>query len=393
MQWQHGTRRIVIKLLRSNKVETRALSTKIASRVPVKRSKSRRMKSATNAFMYSSILLLLVVVASATYRPNQPGSAPVSVGAERAAADVSKPSVDQLAVARLAANTAEVANLSVATEVSNAAITMNIKSDLSQKDEVVITKPQTFEPANSTAIVTYKTVAGDTAQSVAARYGISPQTLKWANNMTSDALAPGVDMTIPTVDGVVYTTKDGDSIDAIAEKYKSEKARIVSKNDLEISGLVAGQKIVLPGGVLPENERPGYAPVRRTVSTGSAVPSGNPLYTVQAGNRYSYGYCTWYAYNRRAQLGRPVGSFWGNASSWASAAIAAGYGVTRGNPGVGDVMQNGGGAGHVAVVERINPDGSIVVSEMNYYGYGGGWNRISERPVKTSEVMSYTFIK
>jgi surface antigen/phage tail protein X len=347
-----------------------------------------------NAFMYSSVLLLLAFMASVGYRPASSTATSGSVSATEVTADIAKPSVDQIAVAGLAAKTAEVANLVVADDASNAAITTAIKGQLAQQSESVITKPQTFEPTSSSAIVIYKAVAGDTVQSVSARYGITVETLKWANNLTTDIIVPGIDMIVPTVDGVVYVVKDGDTVDSLATKYKSDRARIISKNDLEITGLVVGQRIVIPGGVLPENERPGYVAPRRTViSSGVAVAQNNPLYTAQAGNRYTYGTCTWYVYNRRAQIGRPIGSFWGNASSWAYAAASAGYRVTKGNPGVGDIMQNGGGAGHVAFVEEVHDDGSIVVSEMNYYSNGGGWNRISYRSLDAGAASSYTFIK
>lgn len=390
---------MVIKFFRSAKAETNSLSTNTVSKVTVPRLRTKRSRGMTNAAVYSSVFLLIIVIASIGYRPSEATTPPVSLGAAQAAADVTKPSVDQLAVAGLTAKTAEVANLSVASDASNAAITLNIKSELAQKDESVINKPQTFEPSSSSAILSYKTVAGDTAQSIASRYGISPQTLKWANNLTSDAVVPGADVVIPTVDGVVYTVKDGDTVTALATKYQSDQARIISKNDLELStGLPVGQRIVLPGGALPENERPGYVAPRRytanaATSTYSALNRANPMYTAQVGNRYGYGYCTWYAYNRRMQLGRPVGSFWGDASSWRYAATVAGFGVTRGDPEVGDVMQNGGGQGHVAVVEEKHANGAIRVSEMNYHANGGGWNIISYRTIDPGSVGSYYFIK
>jgi len=40
-------------------------------------------------------------------------------------------------------------------------------------------------------------------------------------------------------------------------------------------------------------------------------------------------------------------------------------------------VQGSGGFGHVAVVERINPDGSVYVSTWNWYAGGGGWARTS----------------
>lgn len=355
--------------------------------------KARKARKLANVMVYSSILVLIASVASVSYRPpvDMVAEASSSVGALQSGTQTAKPSVDQLAVATLAAQTAEVAGLSVASEVTNMSITLNANNEISQLDEAVITKPLTFEPTTSGAIVKYRTKAGDTVPVIAARYGISTQTLKWANNLTTDALDANVTILVPTANGVVYTTKQGDTVKSLAKKYKSDADRIVSKNDLELTGIVAGQRILLPDGVLPSNERPGYVSPQATYASAS-TSSINYSYGAQAGNRYSYGYCTWYAYNRRVQLGRPVGSFWGNASSWAYMAAMSGYGVSH-KPGVGDIMQNGGGAGHVAIVETVHDDGSITVSEMNYYGTGGGWARVSTRTLDAGAAAAYNFIK
>lgn len=359
------------------------------------KSGAAKVRKLANSMVYLSILVLIASVASVSYRSpvDVVAGSVSSASIAQSSLEITKPSVDQLAVADLAAQTAEVAGLSVASEVTSMSITLNAKSEISQLDEAVITKPQVFEPTSSGAIVSYRTKVGDTAPSVAEQFGISAQTLKWANNMTTDALTPDADIIIPSVDGVVYVTKDGDTVEALAEKYKSDSARIVSKNDLELTGIVAGQRIVLPDGVLPTTEQPGYVAPRVITSTTVSTSRFNPVYAAQAGNRYSYGYCTWYAYNRRAQLGRPIGSFWGNASSWAYAAGSAGYGVSRGNPGVGDIIQNGGGAGHVGVVEEVRADGSILVSDMNWYGNGGGWARISYRTLDAGAAANYNYIK
>ncbi len=348
--------------------------------------KSKRSRTLTSAFLYASVLILIASVASISYRPPVNSSTAGALGSLQSTTEATKPSVDQLAVANLAAGAAEVAGLSIASEVSSMSITLNANNELALQDEAVISKPQIFEPTASSALSTYKSVVGDTAPSVASRFGISAQTLRWANNLTGDAIVPNTDVVVPSIDGVVYTTKDGDTVDAIADKYKSDTMRIISKNNLEISGVVAGQKILLPGGTLPENERPGYVAPRAVVSSGNSY-IGSSNYSVQAGNRYSYGYCTWYVYNKRSEIGRPIGSLWGNASSWAYAASAAGYVVNR-TPEVGAVMQNGGGLGHVAFVERVNPDGSFEVSEMNYRG----WNVVSWRSISAGAAANYNFI-
>lgn len=302
---------------------------------------------------------------------------------------VEDPSVDQRVAADLAASTAETAGLAVASNVSNLSISLSAKAELAQADTSVLTKPQIVQVSDLRGISNYVTVAGDTATSVGQKYGVTADTVKWANNLTGDALTVGQTLRIPNVDGVLYTVRSGDTIDSIAQRYSTNRDRLVSYNDLELGGVTPGQQIVLPGGILPANERPGYASPMTARASVSRVYSytGN---AAVAGNRYDYGYCTWYAYNRRAELGRPVGSFWGNASTWASYARGSGYLVTN-SPSVGAVLQNSwqaGGYGHVAVVESVNADGSIYVSEMNY----AGWNVKSYRTISAGEASGYNFI-
>lgn len=298
----------------------------------------------------------------------------------------SAPSVDQIVAADVATNVAQLAQLPVETNVQSLSISLAAKAELSQTDNNFLTKPQIVqEDSGRPAISSYKAAAGDTVQSIASKFSISEDTVRWANGLTSDALQGGRDLTIAGTTGVVYTVKPGDEIAGLGDKYKADKDRIVTYNNLELSGLVPGRKIVIPDGVLPENERPGYRPPTRSSATYLAVRP-----TIYAGNGYAYGYCTWYAYNRRAELGRPIGSNWGNASTWATYARAAGFRVDK-TPEPGAVFQTTagwGGAGHVGIVEKVNGDGSFVTSEMNY----GGWNRISSRTISAGEVGQYYYI-
>jgi surface antigen len=101
-------------------------------------------------------------------------------------------------------------------------------------------------------------------------------------------------------------------------------------------------------------------------SYGYAVNSDTPL---AGGNSYAPGNCTWYAYNRRVEMGLPVAGNWGNANTWEWSASAAGYRVDH-NPQVGDVISMPGESwyGHVAVVEEIGANNSVRISEMNVLG-------------------------
>ena len=298
-------------------------------------------------------------------------------------------SVDELTAANAVTNLAETAELPSAGDLRESETSLTIKKNLSQNDTEVITKPDIVKPDTSAArgISSYVTKEGDTMESIAKKFKISSQTLRWANNTTSDAVEPNKTLVVPLVDGVVYTIKDGDTAQSLAEKYKTSAERVVLYNDIDDGAkLSAGSRIVLPGGELPENERPGYVASRSRSTTTSA--SRNWL-TASVGNRYAAGNCTWYAYERRLQLGRPIGSFWGHAKAWSDSARAAGL-VVNNVPAPGAIIQNtwgGFGYGHVGIVERVDGQ-NIYVSDMNYKGY----NIISSRIVPLAEAGRYNFI-
>lgn len=127
------------------------------------------------------------------------------------------------------------------------------------------------------------------------------------------------------------------------------------------------------------------------------LPSGfDPNHaTGDEGNAYPYGQCTWWAYTRRTELGLPVGSHFGNAQSWGASASALGYWVDNTPRHVGDIVvfspgQQGADSyyGHVAIVEKVNEDGSIEISESNVKGLGV----ISSRSFTADEAGQLTFI-
>lgn len=367
----------------------------------------RKGINSTVVATYAGVFLLIVAMVAIGYHPPEKDGVANAIAAPSATQNATQPSVDQIVATGIASDIASQADLPVAANIANLSQSLTAESQLAQTDSNVISKPQIVQPtASGTAMRSYVAVAGDTAEAVGAKYNVTAQTIRWANNLNSDALTPGQTLSIPPVNGVVYTVKDGDTVPALASKYSATAELIVSYNNLELnSTLTPGSQIIIPGGVLPTDEQPGYVAPRSSnsgYSYGSASSSASfggidpTLAGASAGNRYAFGNCTWYAYNRRAQLGMPVGSFWGNASTWPSYARAAGYAV-NGTPGVGAVMANGGGYagyGHVAVVEEVAVGQYVRVSEMNAYRGGGGFDRVDYFNVPWSEAMSglYTYI-
>ncbi|MBC7564617.1 LysM peptidoglycan-binding domain-containing protein [Candidatus Saccharibacteria bacterium] len=299
--------------------------------------------------------------------------------------------MNDVVASNIAANVATATNLSVAPSVTSLAISTQIESELPSSDDSSISKPQIIQVSSATRkISSYTVAAGDTTDSIATRYGISSQTLKWANNLTNDNLKVGLVLDVLPRNGIVYTVKDGDTVQSIADKYKADASMITTYNDLEISGVSTGLKIIVPNGTLPNTEQPGYvAPVAyRAASTGGSYYSGYRAGSV--GNRYAYGNCTWYAYERRAAMGMPVGSFWGNGGSWSYSGRAAGL-LVNNIPSYGALLVEVGSPGHVAVVESVAADGTVVVSEMNNSAYGG-FNIINNRTISAGQASLYQYV-
>ena len=364
-------------------------ATQALNNLTVKGSRLRASSKKVNfALIGSHVGILLVIVGILLTGYRAPVEATGSSTQVRSILEQANTSVDQIAAANVASAVAANVDLAVERNVQNLAVTLNAKTELAQTDTTYLTKPQIVQQTSSRKGITgYTAKEGDTVQSVAAAMSVSEDSIRWANKLTSDALKAGSQLQIPGTTGVIYTVKAGDDVAQLADKYKADKDRILLYNDLD--GIVAGQQIIIPDGILPEAERPGYrAPAARSLAVSGAV-SIIGRGTLGA-NPYAKGYCTAYAYSRRAELGRPIGGNWGNAATWAGYARAAGFRVDH-TPAPGAVMQNAGGwggMGHVAVVETVNADGSFTVSEMNYRG----WNVISTRVVPAGQAGSYNFI-
>jgi surface antigen len=233
---------------------------------------------------------------------------------------------------------------------------------------------------------------------------------------------------VPSVPGIVYVTKNGDTYQNIASKYKSNYDEIIARNDLENTDIRTGMVLLLPGGTLPETERPEYvAPQRRRGNTGGGSSSGSRRsysysYVSDSGvrkNRFqvqNYGYwrnmyyktkkswnnpgafgnCTWFAwYWRRANMPSnywlPTGTL-GHAKSWASTLGARGYGVGK-TPAYGAVVQTStSGYGHVGVVVGVNQGVNITIQEMNYAGPNGKLNVVYQSTIDWGTAVKYNYI-
>lgn len=242
---------------------------------------------------------------------------------------------------------------------------------LSSQDGSSIAK----DPEEDGGVKIYTVESGDTVSGIAAKNGITVNTILWANDLDNvDQIKPGDQIFILPVAGLSYKVVSGDTIDSIAAKYKAEKDKIIAFNELPANGdITVGELIIIPDGRKEEIPKPSIdnGLTRRPYATstgGTATDISSGFRTLDGkagtGHRFPYGYCTWYVAQKRFV------PWSGNAGTWLYSAKALGYKTGR-TPAVGSIMVTTENRyyGHVALVEKVS-GGTITVSEMNFVGWG-----------------------
>lgn len=229
------------------------------------------------------------------------------------------------------------------------------------------------DPDNEGDVVLYTVRSGDTVSTIAQKHGITVSTLYWANEIDNiDDIKPGDVLFILPTSGLKYVVKSGDSIDKIAKEFKVKKEKIISYNQLPANGeLEKGKEIIIPDAKkeIPKPEPEPLLSPQTYVATGTGSTNlgssivKNTAKKRVAGNRFPYGYCTYYVANKRTVTWR------GNAGAWLYNARAQGY-KTGKKPRAGAIVVTTEDAryGHVAYVESVGKN-TITVTEMNYKGF------------------------
>lgn len=139
-------------------------------------------------------------------------------------------------------------------------------------------------PSNRTEIVQYTVQPGDVIGVIASQYGVSVETILWANNLTARSyIRPGDILKILPTSGVVHTVKKGDTVSKIARLYDAPEAEIINANRLQEGGkdIVVGEDLIVPGGEKPQ---PVYVAPRNPTFSSIAAPL--PSITAPAGSGY-----------------------------------------------------------------------------------------------------------
>ncbi|AMY05537.1 LysM peptidoglycan-binding domain-containing protein [Staphylococcus condimenti] len=239
--------------------------------------------------------------------------------------------------------------------------------------------------------------SGESLWSIADQYGVSVDSIKQDNNLSNNMVFPGQVITVNGSSqqssesnstsnttsgqgGATHTVQAGESLGIIAAQYGTSAEAIMQANGLNGNLIHPGQSLTIPGASGSQGGGQGGTP---TATENGTTPTFNDQ------NLYDWGQCTWHAFNRRAETGQPISTYWWNAENWADNARADGFTVNN-QPSAGSILQTyEGPVGHVAYVEQVNGDGSILISEMNYNTAPG---EVGYRTIPASMVSSYNYI-
>ena len=179
-----------------------------------------------------------------------------------------------------------------------------------------------------------------------------------------------------------------------AEEAKEAMLKATEEAVAKAAATPAAATASTPATIAAKSESASTTAKAANIVVGGSFAAPNPSFVAALNGGY-FGQCTYYMYNRFAQLGAPIRTTaLGNAAEWPANAAAAGYGVSSTpRAGTAIVFQRGvGGAdpvyGHVGFVERVNADGSLFISEMNVQGV----NVISTRTIPASVAAQATYI-
>ena len=187
------------------------------------------------------------------------------------------------------------------------------------------------------------------------------------------------------------------SASALTGKYATD-----TSYNRKISSLIAVYHLTQYDLLIPENKVTGTqtSAIMQGKETIPAAYREKMTYPDYDGKNYnlsgSYpvGQCTWYAYNRVAQLGKRVDDYMGNGGEWGASAKRLGYQTSQ-TPKAGWLISFSPGTagsdpryGHVAFVEAVTDEG-ILISEGNVVGGTIISYRIIPNSLARSQLVTY----
>lgn len=124
------------------------------------------------------------------------------------------------------------------------------------------------EDSENVKIIEHIVVKGESISSIALDYGVSESTILNNNYIRNpDLIVLGQELKFPSVDGMIYVIKSGDTLGQIANVYQTTVEEILDVNDVIATQLSIGTTIILP------NAKPVSTSSKAVSRSGSVVAS------------------------------------------------------------------------------------------------------------------------
>lgn len=157
---------------------------------------------------------------------------------------------------------------------------------------------------NNKEIIEYIVQSGDTLTSLAEKFGISTDTLIWANNLQKNSkLKVGQKLLILPVSGVLHYVKSGETLSQIATEYKGDIEKIIAFNELSEKAIFAGDILIIPEGIMPA---PKKSTSKNFVQQPPQVPLANSYFIFPTQGKISQGLHWYNAVDIASECGTPV---------------------------------------------------------------------------------------
>ena len=231
-------------------------------------------------------------------------------------------------------------------------------------------------PAPVGPALTVMAASGATVESLAASYDRNTAAIRWANGFVPGAEPqPGTPVLLPPGPGALVKVVGGELPSQFAQDLGLAPSALLAYNLIEANApLESGTYLQVPLADAPQGALNSAAFVPEEPGIPEVLPS-------QGSDSFPYGECTYYVATRRAI------AWSGNADQWwanAQPYRPEGHVPVAGAVALFDYWPDG----HVSYVDYVNADGSFVISEMNY----AGWGRIDQRTVSPTDPNIVGFI-
>lgn len=255
--------------------------------------------------------------------------------------------------------------------VATAAVEPGVRGDIILS--AIIERPSAVPPIAARPAQTVVVGFGETVESLAAEYHSDVASIRWANEMPAGAEPiVGNTLLLPPGPGALVRVLPNELPSHFAGRVGLDPRVLLDYNALvKDSARPPGTYLQVPLSAAPSG-----ALVGRYFSR---AVNGVPTVAEDRGrDTFPYGQCTYYIASRRDVT-------WGG-NAWVWFAAANGIRPEGHVPVTGAIVVfHTGWFGHVAYVDSVNPNGSFVVSEMNYWGNGGGWGRVDHRTIAADD--------